>query len=434
MIDLAICLCVIALFVVVWRLTEPWDIARLLSYVWCPSLLIAHAIVGIPGGMTGAAFLYVCAVIVLNLLAVRVARSLNAPALRGQSIQEEREAAPSIFRMNVFRFVLLGSVVLGTSGVLFMIRRYGFTLCDYFSLDSLSKMSGFFYDNSYVDGFKGVNGVCLSAIFLSPLLGGILAHERRYRFLAFFSFSPALLLMVTLTTKASIVFAITLFLASYLTSARLFRRRFALSIRSVFRFGRAFAVVVVLLFMAFYLRYGKGSAHFRGEGFVQLVVNYGVAHAVCLDSFIAGTIGQSGELKYGRRTFLGVSSVLGLEERVTGVYPDRYNFTGRTGTNQYTSNVYSAFRPLIEDFSILGSLLVVFVAAFTVSLLGARPLQDGCRWRVLWMAVYAAVLQYALYSFVTSPWTYGSILLALALFGVVLFFARRRYYNGASWS
>lgn len=78
MIDLAICCCIVVLFFFTWRMTKPYDIARLMSYMWCPPLLMAHIVIGIPGGLSGYAFLYVSVLILFNVLGARIASVFDA--------------------------------------------------------------------------------------------------------------------------------------------------------------------------------------------------------------------------------------------------------------------------------------------------------------------------------------------------------------------
>lgn len=423
MVDLAICCCVVVLFFFTWRMTKPYDIARLMSYVWCPSLLMVHIVIGIPGGLSGYAFLYVSVLILLNVLGGRIASVFDAnPEDFGDDVP-----LSGYYKVRAIFVTLLVSCGLGIFGVFQLMWRNGFQVYDFFSFERFYKMSGYFYD-CLAEGRDNVTPIPLTAIYLSPLLGEFIFYRHRSRVLVgVFSFLLALLLTVVANKKSACLFALTLFIASYVSSAVVCNRKLKLTRRNLLK-GALLGLSVVLLFgFSFALRYGKQSEKMHGKGAEQLAVNYLIGHVSCFDAFLADGDLHYENLGYGPKTFLGPSSAFGIQPRVTGIYPERKHFSNRGGNLEFSSNVYSAFRPLVEDFTVLGSLLVAFLVSLFVSMAGRRL--HRVRWgivRSFGVVVYTALLQYGLSSFIASPWTYNSIIAALLLFGMVLFLFGRR--------
>lgn len=61
------------------------------------------------------------------------------------------------------------------------------------------------------------------------------------------------------------------------------------------------------------------------------------------------------DYSFGAMTFLGISNVLGVVQRVQGVY------TALLGTS---SNVYTVFRGIVEDFGIIGGIIFISLQGF----------------------------------------------------------------------
>lgn len=423
MIDLAICCCIVVLFFFTWRTTKPYDIARLMSYVWCPSLLMAHIVIGIPGGLSGYAFLYVSVLILFNVLGARIASVFDAnPEDFGDDVP-----LSGYYKVRAIFVTLLVTCGLGMFGVFQLMWRNGFQVYDFFSFERFYKMSGYFYD-CLAEGGDAVNPVSLTAIYLSPLLGGFIFHRHRRRVLVgVLSFVPALLLTMVANKKSALIFALTLFIASYVSSSVVCNRKLKLTRRNLLKVALLGLSLVLLFGFSFVLRYGKQSEYLKGEEAVQLIVDYQIAHAACFDAVLAGGDLDYQNLGYGSKTFLGPSSALGIQPRHTGIYTEWKYFSNRGGGLEFGSNVYSAFRPLVEDFTVLGSLLVAFSVSLFASIAGRCLHRMG--WRIMrsfGVVVYTALLQYALYSFITSPWSYNSVIAALLLFGVILLLFGRR--------
>jgi oligosaccharide repeat unit polymerase len=114
---------------------------------------------------------------------------------------------------------------------------------------------------------------------------------------------------------------------------------------------------------------------------------------------------------------MGISNLLGLEERGQGIYAE-YMQVGKNGYHGI-SNVFTAFRPLIEDFGEAGSYAVMFILGF-VSKLSLKYLTAG-RMIYLNQTVLSAVYAYLIWSFAASFFAYTSY---LAMFFLAYFLFR----------
>lgn len=113
---------------------------------------------------------------------------------------------------------------------------------------------------------------------------------------------------------------------------------------------------------------------------------------------------------FGGRTFSGITSLLGLSERTGGTY-DMVNIG-----SYRQSNVFTAYRGLIEDYTLIGAHAFIFLLAV---LLGKCLVLSPKS--AVTFGISVIILTFFAWSFVISIWTYNSI-----VFGqiVAIFFVR----------
>ena len=110
-------------------------------------------------------------------------------------------------------------------------------------------------------------------------------------------------------------------------------------------------------------------------------------------------------LRWGFYTFGGVFTVLGLGERIAGVY----EHTVDVGTT--TTNIYTAMRGLIEDFSLPGALIVLFLFGCLWGYSFVKVRQGSLHHWIIASMGYGTVL----YGFIVSLLTYNTVILAWLL-------------------
>jgi oligosaccharide repeat unit polymerase len=128
------------------------------------------------------------------------------------------------------------------------------------------------------------------------------------------------------------------------------------------------------------------------------------------------------ELTWGSRTFMGISNLLGLEDRVQGIYQE-YNNIGKNGFFGI-SNTFTIFRPLVEDFSEAGAMVVMFVMGIignmAVKALSARRLV------IFNQVVLVALYAFLMWSFSASFYAYTTYLAMFALVFMLLYLLQRK--------
>ena len=123
----------------------------------------------------------------------------------------------------------------------------------------------------------------------------------------------------------------------------------------------------------------------------------------------------------GYKTFMGISNLLGIEERVQGIYPEYLNI-GKNGFYGI-SNVYTIFRPLVEDVGEAGTMLVMFFMGY----ISNYSFKNIITHRNVFVnqVVIIAIFAYLMWSFVASFYAYTSYLAMFFLIYLILRFIQK---------
>lgn len=127
------------------------------------------------------------------------------------------------------------------------------------------------------------------------------------------------------------------------------------------------------------------------------------------------------DMPAGFYTFMGIFDNLGVADRIAGGYTQYIYLTGTE-----PGNIYTAFRGLVSDFGVFGSLSFMLVIGF----LGGLALSSRVFSSRVGLAMYVSVVGFCAYSFVFSFWAYTSNLVAM----IVLPFIYRMFSSPAAES
>ena len=306
------------------------------------------------------------------------------------------------------------AIVLGLVFVPLCLRSQGIGLGELKSFQAIAKtalrMALMRYSNTG-QSIPGYVELFLSASYLAPLLGSTLFVERRGRSdvaLALVALLPCVASFAVQSTKAAVLYGATMWMSGYLAT-RTWRGFTTPQVRlRVFALVAA-SVPAIFLFLALgdFLRGGGHAAQSPGPLIGNRAKNYVGGHLPALSYWLDQEDRNEGEAIPGRNTFAGLYQMANAGERLNGVYTESVSVS--TGS----TNVYTYFRPLVEEYTRPGSLLLIFglsgVAGFSY-----RRVLDGSRgWTGLLVCCYAGTLWG-----VSSIFNYNSILLALLLYSL----------------
>jgi oligosaccharide repeat unit polymerase len=348
-------------------------------------------------------------------------------SLLGQTVGQmgpvqERVAVDKVATFNSKRALLMlqGCLALGLAHVVTVVYAHGFSLRDLFSFETLLRMNVESANARYTtDATAGLlSQMLLIFVYVTPLYGGYLLPLLRgkQRIWCYLVFVPALLITLTQAVKLALITNVTLFIAGRLGSALgnnpAFLRIKALTMVK----GVVLAVGFMgILFLSMLFRAGTFDAE-TVKYMTQNFMTYAFGHLPAFDAWFTQHLGTM-EPTGGVKTFYGVSNLLGLAEREQGVFSDAVYFW-KSGPYQIPSdmstNVYTVFRFLMEDFGFVGSFLCMLLGGFVGGFAGIMVRRRSQT--VLHQVVLVALFFFCFMSFATSVWVYTSYLATMVCF------------------
>lgn len=242
-------------------------------------------------------------------------------------------------------------------------------------------------------------------VYMAPLCCGYLlpyASKLWKKIVCFLCFIPPLLAMLIMSSKLAFIASILFWGISYYISFLVKNKRFVTLNNKQFVWLSGIAIVFfALIYLSFVLRVGEQMTASLNKILIEKIGVYACGHIQAFDIWFDRTRHQS--LGLGIYSFRAISSKLGLASKEAGVYELMEGVC---------SNVYTPFRPLIEDYGIWGSLLVIYVLGIIVALSCKKILQNR---NIIGQITLFFVLLSLLY-FVVSPWTYTTYILAFICF------------------
>jgi oligosaccharide repeat unit polymerase len=263
--------------------------------------------------------------------------------------------------------------------------------------------------------YSAVNQFFLIFSYAAPVIGGFCFRlvGRWAKVLCLVTLIPCTFIALTQSLKMGMIASFILFFGAYVVSSYTYGLPVRLKGKVVLRYVMIAAGFILTLFVSMVFRTGEVSEKAVVEVFSTLI-SYGVGHMHSVDVWY--TSYQPTDLTWGAHTFYGISNLLGIAERVQGIYPEFMNI----GKNGFfgISNTFTIFRPLTEDFGEAGAMVVMFV----MGTLSNMSLKAVIAHRAVYFnqVVLVAIFAYLLWSFSASFYAYTTYLTMFALVFVLL--------------
>lgn len=251
-------------------------------------------------------------------------------------------------------------------------------------------------------------------VYPAALLGGIAyasVLDRKTRRYCLLPFLPSLLVGTIVAARAGILIAAIIWGSGYFAvkhwqssgAYRLFQRRLVL-------FLVALGLVAIGLFMSIdAIRHSSDGETFNMLLDSQRLFKYAFGSLAAFSNWFHDSVAHDSGL--GAYTFGGIFDVLRIKHREIGLYEGMVTLPGGEETN-----IYTAIRGLIQDFTLAGALILAFFVSLVSGALlsSSRP---GASMSVLFASGYYAFI---LCSPLTSIFTYNGVVLAWLVGTLVL--------------
>lgn len=360
---------------------------------------------------------------IIWLIAASIAVSAGA-ALGNGGFRTRRLVAPAPAtdrELAVFEIILVAAVVLGIGSNVAFLSSSSIALADVLDIEKLVIVSNQAYFQRYAESGAppppALSQALLPFVYLAPAVGGILfelRREKRWKIVALTSFIPAISVTILQTTKAALLFAIVLWLSGY------FATRLRHGKLAVFTRGHILVAAVLGVFLTtFFFAVGLARLASTDVSLLNIVMlkllTSAFGHMTVFSQWLSDYMSQSFNPSLGRITFAGPLEMLGFGQRIPGLFDSIVELVAGD-----TSNIYTAFRPLIQDFSIPGALLVLTALGF-VGGVGFRLVAAG-RWSGAPLLLVAYVTIF--WTPITWFWIYNSLTATVVAVGLIVLFVR----------
>lgn len=357
------------------------------------------------------------------LIAASVAVSLGAFAGNWgfKTRLARRPPAPTNRETRLFTLTLGAAVVLGMGSNVAFVMGSSVQLSDVLDIEKLVVVSNQLYIQRYAEigapAPPPFSQALLPFVYLAPAVGGILfvlRRELRWKLVALTAFIPAIAVTVLQTTKAAVLFAIVLWLSTY------FATRLRLGNLAVFTKGHLLvAALVGGTVTAFFFAVGLARMASTDTSLLNVVLvkllTSAFGHMTVFSQWLAEYWQEPFSPSLGKVTFAGPLEMLGYSQRIPGLFDSVVDLIAGE-----SSNIYTGFRPLIQDFTIPGALAILLLLGF-IGGTGFRLVAAG-RWSAVPLLLVAYVTIF--WTPITWFWIYNSLTATVLAIGLMVFFVR----------
>jgi oligosaccharide repeat unit polymerase len=321
------------------------------------------------------------------------------------------------------------SLIFGIMSAVASIVEAGIPLSDIFDIQRLVIVTNQMYVTQHVnvqDTQRGITQALLPFVYLAPATGGMLFVARpsfKWRPLSVLSVVPSVFVTILQTTKAALLLSLVLWFSGYF-AMRLRSGKTALFTRAHLILGGIVAVLGTMLFLGTSLaRLGSTDVGLLGTA-VGKLIGSAFGHMTVLSQWLNDYWNEPFQPSLGKWVFAGPLELAGVGKRIPGLFENLIELIGGD-----TSNIYTAFRPLIEDFTLPGA----FVVMALVGIVGGaafRSVANGSIWGMPFLiGTYATIV----WSPITWFWIYNSLTATLIVIGLLTFAVRKYRVATPRW-
>lgn len=351
--------------------------------------------------------------LVFAFIAAYVGQYAGRRAFKKYGVSRNSNRASLSFDVGLAKKLLVVYVCIGLLYSVKNLVTHGFSLLSFSSLSEMAEMN----NSIAVDRYGGdgnsshgiVDSILLTFVYFAPLVAGATMpylKKKRDKLIACSAFLPALLILLSENTKSVFIAVVIFYTCAYLASSIKLNGKLNVDPAKVLMVGGLAICVVCLLLFSMMLRIGTVD-----DATLQTVLlkfgNYAFGHVAAFDNWLPAN-GFPVDLGFGYNSLIGISRFFFSGTRAQGIYHDYYR------GEELSTNVYTYFRGLVQDFGAVWTLLVIAVL-FAIAGYAYYSIKTGRRssrvCNTLLLMAYCAIFYY-----IVSIFSYISYMLIFPLF------------------
>jgi oligosaccharide repeat unit polymerase len=321
-----------------------------------------------------------------------------------------RNVAPSLRAAAVLRQLARWPVAIGLADAVWLFAQRGFSLRGLLSFSAIMLVSSANRGEAYAGESDTpiLERLAFTAMYLGALYGGVLfrlSDERRDKLLAIGTLLVLILINTLHGSRFGSIYGGAFWLSAYLAAhVALADPKKGVGSGFLLRFATAsVAIVFVFSVLTMIVRYTV----FSSENTNPVTWSYMLTDPFGFIAAFGIWFGESGKHPdgplWGARVFRRIALLWGNEYPLYDAIDVGFN----------TSNVFTIFRELIEDFTLYGSLVLLIFYGFMARVAFWATMRDDSRTALAWLAI---VYIFAFTSVASSAFGYTTIVAAAVLF------------------
>jgi oligosaccharide repeat unit polymerase len=317
-----------------------------------------------------------------------------------------------------WKFILL-CIIIGLFRTSMEVVLNGFSFRMFLDLESLIEMNtAMAYQRYYGGGatYGSILQILLIFVYAGPLCGGyafVYSKKQSERLLCFATFIPIISNLLFTNTKAGVIASVFLWISSFIVGyIEKNKKAPSIKLTRAFKVGMAVVGTFGLLYISMLLRIGDLNSQTMDIVNRKFLV-YALGQMPAFDYWF-GNNNYNLDYSLGEYTFIGLFNAMGLSVRRQGLYTDVLLLS-----NGMYTNVFTAFRGIIQDYGIIGGLIFYMIFGVSAGYFFQCAL-IGKRRNVIARVVLVSSYFFILHSLFSSAWTYVSYILAFVVFAFYL--------------
>lgn len=349
-------------------------------------------------------------------------------------LNKEKSRAADIFDSKYLFYVLLAISISITVFFVIDLRFQGLNIST--NLFGISAQyaglhySGELVQNAYI---KIATILSFPCVAIAGLLGTSTPNRMRRVVSIFLGFTPSIFLIFFQGAKGSLFFSAALFFGSYLV-VKIYNGEFSVfSGKFIVRTIFTMLVVIIFVTISFVTRGGGDEGDFDAmlSHLKYSFLSYSSGHLFAFSDWFTDRYFYASNLDFrqeewtlGFYTFMSIFQFAGDDRFVPlGVYDEYFDHAG-----MLTTNIYTVFRGLISDFSLVGSFVFALFFGFLCNAIFYNLLSKRFSFFSIAFFIFSVAIFYQ--SYIVSSLTWLSIPVSFFLLSIILLLCGRQGWSG----
>ena len=351
---------------------------------------------------------------------------------KGFLLNENKLPSSDIYNTRFLKKVLTYSVLISISCTVLQVKAQGISLSDmiFHPLETAGKYTALKYTDKLNSSRYYISSLLFA--YISVLVGGLLHGSRqssKKKAKALICFLPSIIVMFTQGAKGLVFLSLFLFLGSLMVTNFHDKKFDLLNYKNNIRVFKVTLLAIIGLSFSFFSR-GLFNRELSYAFFKirHYLTSYAFTHVYSFSdwftAYIGGNASQTYDTSnnfYGYYTFTAFAKYYGPKrEALKGVYGEYFQYE-----DLIKSNIYTVFRGMIMDFSIVGTFIFIFINGFLLNAIYYHFLK--AKKPIISLAVLSFMVGYFYITYIISLLTWNITILSFVFFIIILWINKYKF-------